>query len=65
MSTMSEVAFLLGGNQVKVLTTSGRGFTPEEVAERALDKIISVGEEVFVPSAQIALHIGVDHPGCQ
>ena len=33
MSTMSEVAFLLGGANVKVLTTSGRGFTPEEVAE--------------------------------
>jgi hypothetical protein len=42
---MSEVAFLLGGNQVKVLTTQGRGFTPEEVAERALDKIISVGSQ--------------------
>ena len=42
MSTMSEVAFLLGGANVKVLTTSGRGFTPEEVAERALDKIIFI-----------------------
>jgi len=31
----------LGG--VEVMTTSGRGFTPEEVAERALDKIIYVG----------------------
>ena len=29
---------------VKVMTTANRGFTPEEVAERALDKIISVGE---------------------
>ena len=43
MSNMGEVAFLLGGSQVKVLTTEGRGFTPEEIAERALDKIISVG----------------------
>ena len=42
MSQMSEVAFLLGG-QLRVETTQGRGFTPEEVAERALDKIISVG----------------------
>lgn len=25
------------------MTTSGRGFTPEEIAERALDKIIYVG----------------------
>lgn len=29
---------------VKILTTSGRGFTPEEIAERALDKIMHVGE---------------------
>ena len=30
---------------VFVHTTSGRGFTPEEVAERCLDKIISVSED--------------------
>lgn len=45
MSNMGEVAFLLGGNNVKVLTTSGRGFSPEEVAERALDRIIYVGSQ--------------------
>lgn len=45
MSSMSEVAFLLGGNNVKVVTTSGRGHTPEEVAEMALDKIIYVGSQ--------------------
>jgi hypothetical protein len=28
---------------VKVMTTDNRGFTPEEIAERALDKIIYVG----------------------
>lgn len=28
---------------VQVFTTSNRGFTPEEIAERALDKIIYVG----------------------
>ena len=28
---------------VMVMTTQERGFTPEEVAERALDKIIHVG----------------------
>lgn len=28
---------------VMVQTTSGRGFTPEELAERALDKIMYVG----------------------
>jgi signal transduction protein with GAF and PtsI domain len=33
---------LLTGN-VLVSTTSDRGFTPEEIAERALDKIIYVG----------------------
>ena len=41
---MDEVAFLLGG-QVRVETTENRGFTPEEVAERALDKIIYVGSQ--------------------
>ena len=39
-----DVAFLLGGS-VKVMTTTGRGFTPEEIAERALDKIIFVGSQ--------------------
>jgi hypothetical protein len=34
---------LLGG--VVVQTSNGRGFTPEEIAERALDKIISVGDD--------------------
>ena len=34
---------LLGN--VVVTTTQGRGFTPEEIAERALDKIIYVGSE--------------------
>jgi hypothetical protein len=38
---MNEAA-LLGG--VVVMTTSGRGFTPEEIADRTLEKIISVGE---------------------
>ena len=39
---MDEVAFLLGGG-IRVEATQGRGFTPEEIAERALDKIIAVG----------------------
>lgn len=38
---MNEVGFLLGGD-VMVMTTHGRGSTPEEIAERALDKIIAV-----------------------
>jgi hypothetical protein len=43
--SMSEVAFLLGGEGVKVLTTHGRGFTPEEIADRAVNKIIYVGSQ--------------------
>ena len=38
----NSTSVLLGGG-VKVMTTSGRGFSPEEVADRALDKIIAVG----------------------
>mgnify|MGYP003336169649 CR=1 FL=1 len=38
---MKDVGALLGG--VKVHTTQHRGFTPEEIAERALDKIVYVG----------------------
>jgi hypothetical protein len=30
---------------VMVMTTDGRGFTPEEIAERALDRIIYVGSQ--------------------
>lgn len=33
---------LLG--QITAISVSGRGFTPEEVAEMALDKIIYIGE---------------------
>ena len=29
---------------VQVLTTKDRGFTPEEIAERAADKIVSVSD---------------------
>ena len=30
---------------VMVMTTDGRGFTPEEIADRALDKIMHVGSQ--------------------
>lgn len=40
---------------VSVVTTSGRGFTPEEVAERALDKIIYVSESAAGPIRDQAL----------
>jgi len=42
MMHMADNGVLLGGSVV-VMTTNNRGFTPEEVAERALDKIIYVG----------------------
>lgn len=29
---------------VMVMTTQNRGFTPEEIAEQALDKIIAIGD---------------------
>ena len=32
---------------VEVHTTSGRGFSPEEVAERCLDRIINVSEDAM------------------
>ena len=35
----------LGDLNFEVHTTSHRGHTPEEIAERALDKIISVGSQ--------------------
>jgi len=44
---MSDMSILFGvdvGN-VMVRTTSNRGFTPEEIAERALDKIVYVGSQ--------------------
>jgi hypothetical protein len=40
---MSGAATFLGN--VAVHTVSGRGFTPEEIAERALDKIVSVSDD--------------------
>jgi hypothetical protein len=40
----NSTSALLGGN-VNVYTTSNRGFTPEEISERAVDKIISVGSQ--------------------
>jgi hypothetical protein len=39
MQTEEVHAFL---GSVMVMSTQGRGFTPEEIAERALDKIIAV-----------------------
>lgn len=43
MNLSVDVGVLLGG--VVVQTTNNRGFTPEEIAERALDKIIYVGKD--------------------
>ena len=44
MSDMSVLFGVEAGN-VMVQTTSNRGFTPEEIAERALDKIVYVGSQ--------------------
>lgn len=41
---MNGVTGANGFGDVEILTTSGRGFTPEEIAERALNKIMHVGE---------------------
>mgnify|MGYP003633075996 FL=1 len=40
---MISTAGAMEVGMVKVGTMSGRGFTPEEIAEQALDKIISIG----------------------
>jgi hypothetical protein len=37
------MAALLGG--VNVVTSTGRGFTPDELADQAIDKIMYVGEQ--------------------
>ena len=41
---MDNEANLFDG-EVKVITTDGRGHTPEEIAELALDKIMYVSED--------------------
>ncbi len=41
MAISAEIPVLLGG--VIVHTTNNRGFTPEELTERAIEKIIYVG----------------------
>lgn len=41
MAISAEIPVLLGG--VVVHTTHNRGFTPEELTERAIEKIIYVG----------------------
>lgn len=43
MGISVEIPVLLGG--VVVHTTQNRGFTPEELAEMAIDKIIYVGSQ--------------------
>jgi hypothetical protein len=42
---ISNEGCALLGSGFQVLTTDNRGFTPEEIAERALDKIIYVGKD--------------------
>ena len=33
------------GSDIKILSTEGRGFTPEEIVERAIEKIIYIGQD--------------------
>lgn len=44
MTETKDAGVLLGGSVI-VRTTNNRGFTPEEVAERAIEKIIYVGQQ--------------------
>lgn len=44
MIETKDAGVLLGGGVI-VRTTHNRGFTPEEVAERAVERIIYVGEQ--------------------
>ena len=41
---LDTVDGFIGGN-VTVFSTTGRGFTPEELAEQALEKIVYVGSK--------------------
>tara|TARA_B100000795_G_C22426291_1_gene296404 strand:- start:39 stop:329 length:291 start_codon:yes stop_codon:yes gene_type:complete len=42
---MSNAALQMDTNSVEVHTTSGRGFTPEEIAERCANKIIAISDD--------------------
>jgi hypothetical protein len=44
MIETKDAGVLLGGGVI-VRTTENRGFTPEEIAERAVERIIYVGEQ--------------------
>jgi hypothetical protein len=43
MMSNQSPAVLLGG--ISVATTTGRGWTPDELADRAIEKILYVGKE--------------------
>ncbi|MBM54215.1 MAG: hypothetical protein CMB36_04205 [Euryarchaeota archaeon] len=45
---------------VVVHTTKNRGFTPEEIAERCLDKIVSVADTAL-PEVRAQAHAFKDH----
>lgn len=45
---------------VDVRTTSNRGFTPEEVAERCVERIISVGDQTH-PAIRDQAHAFKEH----
>ena len=39
---------------VEIHTTDNRGFTPEEVAKRCVDKIVEVGDKITLSTSKIA-----------
>lgn len=45
---------------VEVRTTNNRGFTPDEVAQRCVDKIISVGDQTH-PAIRDQAHAFKEH----
>lgn len=47
-------------DKIKVETTEGRGFTPEELAQRAADKIISIGDQSH-PAIRAQAHAFKQH----
>ena len=56
---MNDVGVLLGGS-VMVQTTQNRGLSADEVAERAVEKIISVGDQTH-PAIRDQAHAFREH----
>jgi hypothetical protein len=57
---MMSVSTDMKVGSVEVYTTQNRGFTPEEIAERCLDKIVSVADTAL-PEVQAQAQAFKDH----